>query len=201
MSISNFLENNYIEYENNSEKIRNLPLDEYLNKIESYLGNIIISLQNSDTWKIQLTIKINFISLKDTEEERVMHENSDKIKFHNKVNDVVNELFKSLLSKYRDALETSMKESDYIFDSVQLWYYKCHKVYFKRVRSYIDSPDWIKKENATTNPSYKDDKCFQCAPTVESNYKETESHPERVSNVKPLINKYDWEKVIPIKNR
>ena len=106
MSISNFLKNNYIEYESNSEKIRNLPLDECLNKIESYLGNIIISLQNSDTWKIQLTIKINFISLKDTEEERVMHENSDKIKFHNKVNDVVNELFKPLLSKYRDGLET-----------------------------------------------------------------------------------------------
>ena len=155
MSISNFLKNKYIEYESNSEKIRNLPLDEYLNKIESYLGNIIISLQNSDTWKIQLTIKINFISLKDTEEERVMHENSDKIKFHNKVNDVVNELFKSLLSKYQDGLETSMKESDYIFDSVQLWYYKCHKVCSKRGRWYIDSPDWIKKENATTNPGNK----------------------------------------------
>ena len=190
MSISNFLKNNYIEYESNSEKIRNLPLDEYLNKIESYLGNIIISLQNSYTRKIQLTIKINFISLKDTEEERVIHKNSDKIKFHNKVNDVVNELFKSLLSKYRDGLEASMKESDYIFDSVQLWCYKCHKVYFKRGRLYIDSPDWIKKENATTNPSNKGDKCFQCAPTVELNYKETESHPERVSNVKPLINKY-----------
>ena len=201
MSISNFLKNNYIEYESNSEKIRNLPLDEYLNKIESYLGNIIISLQNSYTRKIQLTIKINFISLKDTEEERVIHENSDKIKFHNKVNDVVNELFKSLLSKYRDGLEASMKESDYIFDSVQLWCYKCHKVYFKRGRLYIDSPDWIKKENATTNPSNKGDKCFQCAPTVELNYKETKSHPERVSNVKPLINKYEWEKIIPIKNR
>ena len=35
-----------------------------------------------------------------------MHENSDKIKFHNKVNDVVNELFKPLLSKYQDGLET-----------------------------------------------------------------------------------------------
>ena len=201
MSISNFLKNNYIEYESISEKIRNLPLDECLNKIESYLGNIIISLQNSYTRKIQLTIKINFISLKDTEEERVIHGNSDKIKFHNKVNDAVNELFKSLLSKYRDGLEASMKESDYIFDSVQLWYYKCHKVYFKRGRLYIDSPDWIKKENATTNPSNKGDKCFQCAPTVELNYKETKSHPERVSNVKPLINKYEWEKIIPIKNR
>ena len=34
----------------------------YLNKIEPYLRKIIIGLQNSDTWKIQLTIATNFIS-------------------------------------------------------------------------------------------------------------------------------------------
>ena len=34
--------------------------------------DIIIYLQSSDTWKIQLTIAINFISSKDTEEECVM---------------------------------------------------------------------------------------------------------------------------------
>ena len=32
-----------------------------------------------DTWKIQLTIEINFISSKDNDEERVMHSYSDKI--------------------------------------------------------------------------------------------------------------------------
>ena len=30
----------------------NLSLDEYLNKIETYLRNIIIHLQDFDTWKI-----------------------------------------------------------------------------------------------------------------------------------------------------
>ena len=30
----------------------NLTLDEYLNKIKTYLRNIIIDLQDSDTWKI-----------------------------------------------------------------------------------------------------------------------------------------------------
>ena len=39
-----------------------------------------------------------------------------------------------------------MKGNDFIFDSVQLMYYKCHKVNFKRGDSYIDSPDWIKKK-------------------------------------------------------
>ena len=39
-----------------------------------------------------------------------------------------------------------MRESDFIFESVQLLYYKCHKITFKRGGgSYIDSPDWINK--------------------------------------------------------
>ena len=54
-----------------------------------------------------------------------------------------------------------MKGSDFIFDSVQLMYYKCHKVNFKSGGSYIDSPDWIKKEKATINPKNTDGKCFQ----------------------------------------
>ena len=60
--VSNFWNNNYIEYESNGDKNRNLSLDEYLNKIKPYLRNIIVDLQSSDTWKIQLAIEINFIS-------------------------------------------------------------------------------------------------------------------------------------------
>ena len=59
--VSNFWNNNYIEYESNGDKNRNLSLDEYLNKIKPCLRNIIIYLQNPDTWKIQLKIAINFI--------------------------------------------------------------------------------------------------------------------------------------------
>ena len=109
-----------IEYESIGGKNRNLSLDEYLNKIETYLRNIMINLQNSDTRKIQLTIAINFISSKDTEKERVMHLNSDNIKFtsYNDANEIVNELL--LRSKYKENLETSMKGIDFIFDSVRL---------------------------------------------------------------------------------
>ena len=45
-------------------------------------------------------------------------------------NDVIDKLLKSLHSRYQENLETSMKRSDFIFDSVQLLYYKCHKVAF-----------------------------------------------------------------------
>ena len=37
-------------------------------------------------------------------------------------NEVVNKLFKPLFSIYKTGLETSMKETDFVFDSVQLLY-------------------------------------------------------------------------------
>ena len=97
------------------------------------MRNILTDFQNSDTLKIQLTIAVNFISSKDVEEERVMHSRSNNIKFttYNDVSEVVDELFDSLRSKYHENLEKSMRESDYIFDSVQLMCYKCHKVNFR----------------------------------------------------------------------
>ena len=55
--------------------------------------------------------------------------------------------FKSLRSKYQENLETSMRESDSIFDSVQLMHYKIHVLLVYYV-SYIDSPDRIKKEKS-----------------------------------------------------
>ena len=117
------------------------------------MKEIIINLQRSNTWKIQLTIASNFISSKDVDEERVIHSKSDNIEFmsYDNVNEVVHKLFESLLSVYQVGLETSMRRSDFIFDSVQLLYYKCHKINFKRGGSYIDSTDWIKKKNNNKN--------------------------------------------------
>ena len=68
---------------------------------------------------------------------------SNNIKFtsNNDANEVNNKLFGSLISGYLDNLETSMGGNDFNFYSVQLMYYKCHKVNFKRSSSYIDSPD------------------------------------------------------------
>ena len=123
------------------------------------LGTYHYHLMNILT-KLKLTSdkqKSIFISLKDTEEEYVMHLSRDNIKFtsYSKVNDVIEKLFKLLRSKYKDGLETSTKGSDFIFDSVQLVYYKYHKVNFKCAGSFIDSPYWIKKKKTKINPKIK----------------------------------------------
>ena len=36
---------------------------------------------------------------------------------------------------------------------------------------------------------------FSYAETVALNYGETESHPERVSNIEPFLNKYNWDRI------
>ena len=75
---------------------------------------------------IQLTIAINFISLKDAEEEHVMHLKSNNIEFmiSCNVNNIVDELFKALLSRCQGNLETSMRGSHFIFDSFQSLYFQ-----------------------------------------------------------------------------
>ena len=53
-----------------------------------------------------------------------------------------------------------MRESDFTFDLVQIFYCKFHKVSFRGAGSYIDSPDQMTKKNATINPKNKDEKIF-----------------------------------------
>ena len=61
---------------------------------------------------------------------------------------VINDVFESFFERYLIGLEPSMIWSDFISNSAQLLYYKCHKIIFKLGRSYIDSRDWIKKEKS-----------------------------------------------------
>ena len=114
--------------------------------------------------------------------------NNIKCTSYNDANEVNNKLFESLISGYLDNLETSMGANDFNFYSVQLMYYKCHKINFKRSSSYIDSPDWIKNKKATLIPKNEDGKCIQYAATAALNYKEIESYLERVSDIIPFIN-------------
>ena len=59
-----------------------------------------------------------------------------------------------------------------------------------RGSSYIDFSGWIEKKKAIINLKNKGHKCFQYVITIASDYGKTESHPERVPNIKPFMNKY-----------
>ena len=64
------------------------------------------------------------MSSKDNDNERKMHSKSDNIEImiNYKADEVIEELFQSLLSRYQIGLETSMKGSDLVFDCVHFLY-------------------------------------------------------------------------------
>ena len=105
-------------------------------------------------WKIQLTITINFFSSEDdNDEQNVMHSKSDNIEImiSDKADEVIKKPFDSLKNRYQSNLE-SMRGSEFVFDYVQLLYYKCHKINLDCGGSNIDSPEWIKNKKATVIP-------------------------------------------------
>ena len=63
------------------------------------MRDIINNLRKSDRWKIQLARAINFISSKNTDEERVMHSKSDNIEFmiYDNKDEVIEELLNHFL--------------------------------------------------------------------------------------------------------
>ena len=54
-----------------------------------------------------------------------------------------------------------MKGNEFVFDSVDLLHFKCHKISLNRSGSYIGFPKVIKNKKATINPKNNSDKCFQ----------------------------------------
>ena len=48
------------------------------------------------------------------------------------IDKIIEELFESLLKRYQKGLEESMKRSEFIFDSVDSLYYKCHRIILNR---------------------------------------------------------------------
>ena len=57
----------------------------------------------------------------------------------------IEERFESLLQRYQEGLEESMKGSELNFYSVNLLHYHLQKTSLERAgSSYIDSPEWLK---------------------------------------------------------
>ena len=138
---------------------------------------------------------VNFISSKDTGENHTIFVWSDneEVRLGNETDDIFKKLFKSFLNNYQKEEIILRKRSDFVFENADLLSYSVHKISLKRGKSYIKSPEWVLNRRATINPKNKDNKCFQYSITVALNHQNIENHPERISNIKPFINQYNWE--------
>ena len=187
---------NYAQYESKGDKI--LSLKEYLNLIEKYLRELIEEYKLKGEWKVQLTIEVNFISLKSgSDETRIMYtrSNNTEIMFGDDNDDIIEQLFELLLQKYEENLQNKMRGSEFEFDGINFLYYDFNKTSINRGGSYIDSPKWLKDKKSTINPKNNDDKCFQYAITLALNLDKIKKDLQRVSKIKPFIEKYNWEDI------
>ena len=149
-------------------------------------------------WKIQITMRIIFISFIDKNETQVMHTKSDNVEIMNgtDTSDAINKLINSFIKRYQEAIQTKMKGSSYIFERIDLLEYHLHKISLNRGSSYTESPEWLHNKGVTINTkNTKDDNCFQYAITAALNYRNIGNHPERISKIKPFINNYNWKDI------
>ena len=73
-----------------------------------------------------------------------------------------------------------MKRSEFVFDSVDLLYYKLHKIS-------------LKNKKARINPKNNGDKCFQYAITAALNHQNIKNNLQRISNIEPFTDQYNWK--------
>ena len=116
------------------DKEKSPSIKRYLDMIRPYLSNIIknrktqgkwrthsgskiIERKTQIEWKIQLTMKINFISSnKDSEKTCAMSTKSNNVEvtMGSETDEIIEDLLKSLWQRYQEGLEESVRGSDFL---------------------------------------------------------------------------------------
>ena len=109
---------NYNQYESKGDKGKSLSTRKYLNMINPYLSDIINNHkphrlvryhsgdktwleETSSEWKIQLTMAINFIFSKDSDDTRTAHTKSNNVEIMmgSETDEIIEDLFESFFAK------------------------------------------------------------------------------------------------------
>ena len=61
-----------------------------------------------------------------------IHSENSSVFIGHETDNIIEELFGSLIKEYQESLKTKMKKSDFVFDSVDALYYKFHKINLNR---------------------------------------------------------------------
>ena len=188
---------NYLEY--GSDGNNSFSFKEYLDLIKPYLEDLINEKKNKGEWKLQLTAKISFVSLKPNSDETCLmytRITPEEFMSGSETKEIIELLYRSLLQNYYNNLQEKMKGSDFVFSGIDYFYYDFNRISISKGGSYIESPKWLNDKKSTVNPKNNDCKCFQYATTIALNFDKVTSHPERITKkLKSFINKYNWSDI------
>ena len=102
--IKSAFDGSYTLYGSRGDKDNMLAIYEYFDKIKPYLKDMIDDYKSKGEWKIQLVMRVVFVSFIDKNEAQVMHTKSDNVKIMNgtDTNETINELIKSFAKRYQE---------------------------------------------------------------------------------------------------
>ena len=138
---------NYKYYESGGDKGKQLSVKLYLHMIMpylSYLTNENKAIENnSNEWKIQINMHVNFVSSNYAAEIRTIFVWSDneEIRSGNETDDIIKGLLNSFLNNYQKEEIILRNGSNFVFESVDLLSYHIHKTRLRRGRSYMKYPE------------------------------------------------------------
>ena len=128
----------YKYYESRGDKDKKLSVKQYLYKIMPYLSDLINENKaienNSNEWKIQINMNVNFVSSNDTGEIRTIFvwSNNEEIRLGNETDDIIKGLINSFLNNYQKEEIILRNGSNFVFESVDLLSYHIHKTSLRR---------------------------------------------------------------------
>ena len=122
--VKSFFKGNCKYYESRGDKEKRLLVKQYLNRITPHLYD----LRNDHrigrrVRKIQISVRVNFISSKDTGETRTIYLWSDNISIvqGSDTEDIIREFFRSFLHNYQEEIKI-ISGSEFNFESAELMY-------------------------------------------------------------------------------
>ena len=143
-------------------------------------------------------MKIIFTPIEDFNGKRALYVKTKNVEIMmgSDTNEIVKELFESIIQKQQELMEYSTKNSGLILEGVELMNYDINKITINRGGSYIESPTWLRNKKCTINSQNKNDNnCFQYALTVALNYERINDHLEKLSKITPFIDQYNWSEI------
>ena len=86
--VKSAFDGSYLLYESEGDKDSRLSIDEYLNIIRPYLKDMIDNHLSKGEWKIQLSMRIIFVSFTDANETRLIDSKTRRLieKYHKSIN-------------------------------------------------------------------------------------------------------------------
>ena len=167
---------------------RPMDPDTFFNKIKRSLIELIRKETRGRSVRAQTSMWIRFRKDEDLV-ELVFNSLITNIYNVNNLDEIVLEMINNM--KYQIE-NPALLNSRFIFEKLLYMDINIYELNLTSGSSYLPLPDWLVPKKAIISPKNEDRECFKWAVIAALEFRNIESHPERISNLNKSSNKYDW---------